>query len=583
MLYAHWVRVPPVFRGVVAALFSAAWPIRSAAAMIERIAPAMPIAAAPTPLGGILAPLPGGILQAPTAPLLGAALFPAPEFAAAQSAGPMPGAEPAPTRAAAAVIQAPSEQERQAALKDAQALLDGLLKHIAGRREDSYAHAVPPEELAKIARGILQKDNNLRPLSAAARGADDPINRRMLDQLAELEKTQAGRFGWHLRSLYRGLHRAFELDLSLGARVEISRLLHSLTAEYLARVERENSLPASVRGVAAKAARYVEDDRLLAAFAWGAQETARIAAARQAVLKERVDGGRGRVLGTSAFDPSGGWHPPAPDANPPAKPGKGVVRETLSMQALAREFQDKRALFEVARGRRDAALRLRLSPAGRAREGKLWKAAVRTYALYLDYYEDKTSRMLNNSIARGFGQVDIRGRPIHVPTHPGLSFGAVKGGYRLDASFETEIADPAVIAAFRRSIESYWKGRFEEDGRNKTFEARVSVRALAAGEAYSSGALRLTESGKTSAYTNDGGIALGRNFRFHVPAHEFGHVLGLPDEYINEYLPEAMAVRHEQDRASVMANEEGLVLPRHFAQAVRLLKEAGKLGAGRQP
>jgi hypothetical protein len=578
---------------------AAAWPLAASAAVVERAAPATPAGVPP-----LSAPVFTGTISATTAlPAVPSALLsetaeparPALKPSDLPSArNPQPAAAAdAPTPAAAtdaasahsnadARATPPDESEtlraeekRQAALRYAQRILDGLIKQAAELPDNSYARTTPPEELGRMARTIMQQDDAFRPLRAvaAALGGDERAYRKMVQEFAPPRMLNST-----LYTLSAGLRRAFEADLPAGPRVEISHLLHSLAADFLTRLQHEPSLPESVRDVAANAVPYIEDDRMLAAIAWGRQEKARVAEARSAVLAERVEDERGKIQGTSAFDPSGGWHPPAPDSVPPAQAGQGVFKRSNTLDALERAFRDNRARFELARARRDVAARRRLSKAGTARETRRWKKAVRVYALFLDGHENTVNRVLNNSVPRSFGRINIRGRPVREPTNPNLHLREVDGGYRLEASFETKIDDPAVIAAVHRSIESYWKGSFEEDGRVKTFEARIDVRVLAPEEAYSENALRLIVSEKTNSYAGADTIALSRTFRFRVPAHEFGHILGLPDEYVDEYAPEAMELRYEQDRSSAMANDNGLFLPRHYAQVVQLLKAAGRLG-----
>ncbi|HXT02229.1 MAG TPA: hypothetical protein VN915_16265 [Elusimicrobiota bacterium] len=569
----------------LALILAAAGPLASRAALVERAVPAIPSAPAASLSAGAV-----GAALAPqsAAPLAAASAFsPAPLApslkidAAAVAAAALPAASipaaPAGAGAAAAPAPAPADdaalaqRKRQIALRYAQQILDGLTSRAADRSGELDARALPAGRVAELGRAILQKDDALRPLRATAASAagNEAMIGQVLRELAAPRGLESA-----LYSLAEGLRRAYEGPLPSGPRAEVSRVLHSTSREFLARVAAEDDLPESVRGVAAKASGYFEDDRMLAAVAWERQEKTRIAEGRAALLAERIEDRSGKVQGRSAFNASGGWHPPASAAAVPLRAGESVAKWTTSMNEVSKRIREARALFELARARRDAAKRLRLSRAGREREALRWKKAASDYARALDRQEDVVSRIMNNSVTRSFSSIDVRGRPLRVPDHPGLSFREVEGGYRVEARFVTSIDDPAVIDAFRRSIESYWSGRFQEDGRERTFETRVSVRVLAAGEPAPSDALRLIESGRTNSFAGGDQIALARTFEFHTPAHEFGHVLGLPDEYVSEYAPEAMAVRHEQDGTSLMASPGGLVLDRHFAEAARLLKLA---------
>lgn len=67
-------------------------------------------------------------------------------------------------------------------------------------------------------------------------------------------------------------------------------------------------------------------------------------------------------------------------------------------------------------------------------------------------------------------------------------------------------------------------------------------------------------------------ILLSRKADYATPAHEFGHVIGLVDEYEETYNPEHKAGMHVQYPSSLMASMAGKVLPRHFKLAYQLLK-----------
>ena len=133
-----------------------------------------------------------------------------------------------------------------------------------------------------------------------------------------------------------------------------------------------------------------------------------------------------------------------------------------------------------------------------------------------------------------------------------------------------------MIAAFHRSIESYWTRAFQENGRRRRLTTQLSIRVLRPEEDYSAGSLRLLDGGTHSAAAPHA-IYLGREFRFDVPAHEFGHILGLPDEYVDRYSPEKMQVTDEQDRTSLMANQDGLLQSRHIIQIIEAMKSADRL------
>lgn len=67
-------------------------------------------------------------------------------------------------------------------------------------------------------------------------------------------------------------------------------------------------------------------------------------------------------------------------------------------------------------------------------------------------------------------------------------------------------------------------------------------------------------------------MKIPKGFTDGMPSHEFGHLLGLEDEYNEEVdLPHAR-IEYTTDRGNMMG-AYGPVLPRHLALAVRLLRQ----------
>ena len=163
-------------------------------------------------------------------------------------------------------------------------------------------------------------------------------------------------------------------------------------------------------------------------------------------------------------------------------------------------------------------------------------------------------------------------RIVWIPDNKNLRLVAEPGGYRVEAAFETDIQDDAVLANVEASIEDYWRGRFESGGQESTFRVVVSVRKLAPGAQFSDGSLRLVDSRGGVSHAMRDTIVLDRNLRYDIPAHEFGHILGLADEYREGYDPDLAAAVMLQNHASIMGSPQGKVLPRHFKLAFQLLR-----------
>ena len=163
-------------------------------------------------------------------------------------------------------------------------------------------------------------------------------------------------------------------------------------------------------------------------------------------------------------------------------------------------------------------------------------------------------------------------RIVWIPDNKNLRLVPEAGGYRVEAAFETDIQDDAVLANVETSIEDYWRGRFESGGQESTFRVVVSIRKLAAGGQFSDGSLRLVDSRGGVSHAMRDTIVLDRNLRYDIPAHEFGHILGLADEYREGYDPDLAAAVMLQNHASIMGSPQGKVLPRHFKLALQLLR-----------
>ncbi|MBI5241165.1 MAG: hypothetical protein HY926_11890 [Elusimicrobia bacterium] len=163
-------------------------------------------------------------------------------------------------------------------------------------------------------------------------------------------------------------------------------------------------------------------------------------------------------------------------------------------------------------------------------------------------------------------------RIVWVPNNANLRLVPESGGYRVEADFETDIQDDAVLKTVKASIEEYWNGHFESGGKSSSFRAVVSIRKLAAGAQFSEGSLRIMDSRNGISHALRDAIVLDRNLRYDVPAHEFGHILGLADEYREGYDPDLAAAVMLQNHASIMGSPNGKVLPRHFKTVSQLLR-----------
>ncbi|MEK7382668.1 MAG: hypothetical protein AAB262_05205 [Elusimicrobiota bacterium] len=440
---------------------------------------------------------------------------------------------------------------------------------------DGGPRNVRPEDINTITRLMIdEKGAGLHPVIFNAAFAEDEAS---YNELRALCHDRSG-FGSALTSLYKALRRAHEARLPTHVRIGASGLMHDALGSFLDRVAVEEAFPSETRDMARDARNdYLKERRLLSALAWGRQERDRIAEARRALIAENIrEEAQDRNIGADRLKE--GWRPPAPDARPPEKAGRGIDRWSQGLRDMTGVFQEQLSLFQLAQNRRDAAGKARLSPASAARETGRWENAARAFAIVLDSHGSSVDYFLDHTLRLGFSRMIRRGKPIRIPTNPGLALRETAEGYLLEAAFETSMREQAVVDAFRRSIESYWTGRFKEKGRPRLFQTRISVRVLAEGAEPSPNALLLVD-GLTASGAAERHIMLRRDFTFSTPAHEFGHILGLPDEYANDYDPDLMKIVNAQNQASVMASHKGLVQAGHFARVVALLRQGGRLMA----
>ncbi|MFI5350395.1 MAG: hypothetical protein ACHQ2Z_12685 [Elusimicrobiota bacterium] len=559
------VEVAPVLNSIVSAAMPLSYSAPGPALIFTPGLTAGPMLSAP--LSGPAAPP-----AAPTAAVVPAAVLSAAE---APTAAGQPGASL--TAVAAAQIQANAVVKKieatAAALNDGRSVPDLLARDYAVYKKgdiqaaaDAMIAATDTKYRRSIINAVFSRRQDLQEkLIAAIAKKGDPAAWPTLTGI-----------------LFSQLRTAFFLDRDPGARVAVSSRVNQSAALFLRRIADDPALPDAARNLArGVAARYLADDGLMTALAWARQEKQRVAdgrrelAAEVAALPELAQKIKGPDVALSSEDLK--WMPPGPDAVVPKTAGTGVWRRTNDLIKRSRDFKYRFAVFQLARSRWYASMKIPLSAQAASREKAQWMKAASSFANSLTNHEYIVDYTLTSTLRLNFAYLDggIRGRLLH-PPYSSIVLRSTPEGYLLQAAFETKIQDPAVVEAFRRSIEGYWTRVFPEKGLRRRFTTQVAVRVLGPEENFSDGSLRLVD-GVNQSSAGPQQISLSRKFTFQTPAHEFGHVMGLPDEYVDNFIPEKMQVVDEQDRSSLMANDAGLLRTRHIVQLIEAMREAGRL------
>lgn len=171
-----------------------------------------------------------------------------------------------------------------------------------------------------------------------------------------------------------------------------------------------------------------------------------------------------------------------------------------------------------------------------------------------------------------------RRRVDRIPKNKNLRLIPQPGGFRVDAVFQTNIRDRRVLAAVKASIEDYWRGRFTLNGRSLSFRANVKFEELPPEQAFDPDALHLVASDIALSAVSGNTIHLQRDFTYETPAHEFGHILGLPDDYHERFDPVSRRIEYIGYPGNIMGSlRGGVLLERHFKTAYLLLRRHSRV------
>lgn len=363
--------------------------------------------------------------------------------------------------------------------------------------------------------------------------------------------------------------------LSLVRSVEPGRMAVAAAAARrysteLKAIATDPAIPPAVRSLAARAVRLFLDGDVLI------EELARAKQALSALGK--LDAKARSFLA------------PQSAAELPSSTGRWSIPEPIAEHERVREAQDLRFPLSLTKisGEISAAL------------FKLEKLSARYYSAARkgSYSPDFVSRLyddLNSHLSKVFSWIpnaysnitrfplgtlrkpfsaeDKRHSVLRIPDNKDLRMTEEPGGFLVTARFETDIQDAEVLKLAKKSIEDYWRGIFELKGQGaKHFRTVVTFKTLPPGTAFSEGSLQLVDGKEGVSNVVGDRLTLGRSWSYDTPAHEFGHILGLADEYSETYSPDRRASEYVMPANLMGSYPNSVVLERHFKTAYFLLR-----------
>lgn len=373
-----------------------------------------------------------------------------------------------------------------------------------------------------------------------------------------------------LKAMYVSLKTVMDGDLAAEERGRIVYALNLRFAAFLDELVRRGRLPAAaLSAIARSKSEFLAESVLLEELARHRQTSARATDLERSLLAGLAEGG-------SDTEGLERWRIGRPI--PSSERGRSRRGEFFhSLSADAAGLEDVRLRLETLERRSRLAADGGLFSERLRRRVDAELAAFRAEALkkVRDILEWSV-RAVSFTIPQSFltpGLLESRTRRVaHIPDNKNLRLSVRDGEALISVRFETDLRDDEVLRTIRDSIEDYWRGEFSLDGRLVRLRTRVAIRKIPPGAPFSPGSLALTDSGGVTPHASASVIFFSHDLPYAVAAHEFGHILGLPDEYQEGYRPSGREIVIRADGASLMGARDGAVLPRHLRTVYRLLR-----------
>ena len=377
-------------------------------------------------------------------------------------------------------------------------------------------------------------------------------------------------------SVYNNLESIVFSEKPAWERAAVASYVAKRYARFLAQAAQEKSLPAFFRNRAAESEKVLADGSLVQALILARQAHNKLIPLNALIPKDAKDAESGE---DGLMIPS--WEIPQPTTRSERekiREEKGARQTILyAMPDTVKEIAAYSFAAEQALSRIKILGGRSFSEKFKERiQDDLKKTFSDVRSLF--FYDDSlVTRFRNITIFKGFLKRKTR-KTCSRAIHEGLQMVERSGNFVIRAHFLTDIPDEAVLRAVKASIEDYWRGEFSYRGKNYRIETQVSFEPIASRKMIAENVLQLLDGGNANSSVSGSIVSLQRDFNYGTPAHEFGHILGLNDEYFETYDFSRHALESLVTMDSLMnSSGTGETLPRHFKTAYQLQRRrAGK-------
>lgn len=390
--------------------------------------------------------------------------------------------------------------------------------------------------------------------------------------MAALRAGQPGLMQSSLDAMYSSLVRSIDAGLPAEERMALAAAAARRYGTLLKTIQEDAAIPPVTRKMAERArSQFLDDDVLLEELA-----RARQAKTRLAGLERTAHAQLSPAAAEAAQSSEGEWVVPKPVPDSERDHRDAPVRFELSLSEIARYVDEAQFRLETLSTRYHVAANAhRFSKELVGRLYTEFNGFLAALQAWIPQSQANVSRFPLVTLRAAFSSADKAHKVMQVPSTADLRLVNEPGGFLVKARFETDIDDADVLGAVKSSIESHWKGDFALHGKSYRFRTEVTIKTLGPGQVPSEGGLRLIDGKDSVSNVLGTRLTLGRSWSYDTPAHEFGHIMGLADEYTETYNARKRAAEHVQP-GNIMGADHGRVEARHLKTAYLLLRRRSR-------